>query len=264
MSLFGSIQMGGSTLQAMEIGLQVVGNNIANANTPGYVRQEAIFAPGPVQHQGHLILGTGVQVDSIVQKIDKFVQDRLIGAHGDRANAEAQEQVYRDMETLLNELSDTVDLSSAFTGFFNSVDEVLKDPGNAATRNLAVGKGIALTENINNLQSRVADLQSQLNDRVVADASEINDLAEQIRKLNVQISSTEGGNASASEAGGLRDKRQTAVDRLSELVGITVSEQASGGVSGAVRGGFLLFESPRAQGECGEVKHNGVQRAVSR
>src|ERR1700741_2622249 len=103
MSLFGSIQMGGSTLQAMQIGLQVVGNNIANANTPGYVRQEAVFAPAPVQRQGNLILGLGVRVDSIVQKIDKFVQDRLIGAHGDRANADTQAQVYRDLETLLNE-----------------------------------------------------------------------------------------------------------------------------------------------------------------
>src|SRR5690348_12618101 len=98
MSLFSSIQMGGSTLQAMQIGLQVVGNNIANANTPGYVRQEAVFVPSPVQRLGHLILGTGVQVDSIVQKIDRFVQDRLVGSHGDRANAEQQEQVYRDME----------------------------------------------------------------------------------------------------------------------------------------------------------------------
>ena len=44
MSLFGAIQMGGNTLQAMQIGLQVVGNNIANANTPGYVRQEAVCA----------------------------------------------------------------------------------------------------------------------------------------------------------------------------------------------------------------------------
>ncbi len=86
-----------------------------------------------------------------MQKIDKFVQERLVGARGDRANAEVQEQVYRELEMLLNELSDNVDLSSALTGFFNSVDEVLKDPGNAATRNLAVGKGIALTENINNL-----------------------------------------------------------------------------------------------------------------
>ena len=84
MGLFGSIQMGGGTLRAMQIGLHVVGNNIANANTPGYIRQEAIFVPGPVQKHGHLILGTGVLVDSIVQKLDRFVLDRLIGARGVR------------------------------------------------------------------------------------------------------------------------------------------------------------------------------------
>src|SRR6185295_13139905 len=120
MSLFGSIQMGSSTLRAMQIGLQVVGNNIANADTPGYVREEAVFAPAPVQRVGGLILGLGVEVDSIVQKLDRFVQQRLMGAQGDRANADTQAQVYRDLETLLNELSDSVDLSSALTGFFSS------------------------------------------------------------------------------------------------------------------------------------------------
>jgi flagellar hook-associated protein 1 FlgK len=247
MSLFGSIQMGGNTLQAMQIGLQVVGNNIANANTPGYVRQEAVYAPAGVQKQGNLILGLGVKVDSIIQKIDKFVQARLVGARGDRANAEVQEQVYRDLETLLNELSSTTDLSSSLTGFFNAVDEVLKDPGSVATRNLAIGKGIALTQDINNLFDRVTDVQLQLDQRVTAVADEINSLAEQIRVLNVQIASSEGGDASASEAGALRVRRQTAVDRLSEIVGIQVVEQPSGGVSVSVGGEFLVFEGQRRE-----------------
>ena len=47
MSLFGSIQMAGNTLQAMQIGLHVVGNNIANANTPGYIRERTIYTPAP-------------------------------------------------------------------------------------------------------------------------------------------------------------------------------------------------------------------------
>ncbi len=80
MSLFGSVQMAGNTLQAMQIGLQVVGNNISNANTPGYVRQQANFVPAGVQKQGGLILGLGVSVDSITQQVDKFVQARLVGA----------------------------------------------------------------------------------------------------------------------------------------------------------------------------------------
>ena len=61
MSLFGSIQMAGNTLQAMQIGLHVVGNNIANANTPGYVREADLHAgAGPEDWQSDL--GLGVEV----------------------------------------------------------------------------------------------------------------------------------------------------------------------------------------------------------
>ncbi len=247
MSLFGSIQMGGNTLRAMQIGLQVVGNNIANASTPGYVRQEAIYAPSPLQRQGNLILGTGVQVDGIVQKIDRFVQDRLVGARGDRASAEVQENTYHDLEILLNELAADGDLSSALTGFFNAVDEVMKDPGNLGTRNLAIGKGVELTANIGKLHLSVTGIQQELNKRVATDAVQINDLSEQIRQLNIQISSTEGGGSSSSAAGGLRVRRQELVDRLSEIVGIHVEEQTSGGLAISVGGEFLVFEGLRRQ-----------------
>jgi flagellar hook-associated protein 1 FlgK len=245
MSLFGAIQMGGNTLRAMQIGLHVVGNNIANANTPGYVRQETIYVPAPVQRLGGLILGTGVMVDSIVQKLDRFVQDRLVGARSDRASAEVQEDVYRDLEVLLNELSAETDLSGALTGFFNAVDEVLKDPGNVATRNLAVGKGAALAASINSLHGRAFSLQKEMDQRVISMADEINSLAEEIRLLNIKIASTEGGDSSGSEAAGLRVKRQTAVDRLSELVGVTVFEQPSGGLAVSIGGEFLVFEGQR-------------------
>ncbi|HMO84847.1 MAG TPA: flagellar basal body protein, partial [Lacipirellulaceae bacterium] len=88
MSLFGSIQMAGNTLQAMQIGLHVVGNNIANANTPGFIRERAVFATAPVMKKGDLTLGLGVQVAGIVQTLDRFAEERLRGAGGDRAWAE--------------------------------------------------------------------------------------------------------------------------------------------------------------------------------
>ena len=258
MSLFGAIQMGGNTLRAMQIGLQVVGNNIANANTPGYIRQEAIYGPAPVQRVGGLILGTGVTVDGIVQKLDQFVQERLIGARGDRANSELQEQVYGDLEVLLNELSEEVDLTSALTGFFNAIDEVMRDPGNVATRNLAVEKGNALAQNIVSLHNRAHGLQQELDRRVTAVADEINTLSEQIRLLNIQIASTEGGNTSSSEAAGLRVRRQAAVDRLSELVGITVNEQPSGGLAISIGGEFLVFEGQRREVSIGNSDTSGL------
>ena len=50
----------GNSLRANEIALQVVGQNIANANTPGYLREEIHLVPGPTQKLGGLLLGTGV------------------------------------------------------------------------------------------------------------------------------------------------------------------------------------------------------------
>ena len=247
----------------MQIGLHVVGNNIANANTPGFVRQEAVFVPAPVMRQGNLILGLGVMVDSIIQKVDQFVLDRLAGARSDRAGAEVQEETYRDLEVLLNELSADGDLSGALTGFFNAVDEVLKDPSNVATRNLAVGKGEALTENIASIYDRVAVLRNETNERVSAMVNEVNSLTEEIRRLNVQISSMEGGDTSGSAAGAFRVQRQEAVNKLSELIGIHVEEQPSGGLSVAVGGDFLVFEAQRRQVQLTTPSNeNGLANAI--
>jgi len=247
MSLFGSIQLGANTLQAMQIGLQVTGDNIANANTPGYIRQEVIFAPAPVQQKGQLILGLGVRVEGIVQKLDRFVQERLVVARGDRANLDVQEQAYREIEAAVNELSDA-DLSSSFTSFFNTLDEVLNND-TAATRNLAVLRGETLAGAFGNLNDRVFNLRREVNNRVISISNQINNLAEEVRRLNVQISSTEGGSTSGSDAGPLRVRRQQAIDGLSELVDIRVNEQPSGGVSVSIGGEFLVFN-----GQSREVK----------
>jgi flagellar hook-associated protein 1 FlgK len=225
------------------------------------VRQEAVYVPAGVQKVGNLILGLGVKVDSIIQQVDKFVQARLVGARADRANAEVQERVYRDMETLLNELSDKGDLSSSMTAFFNAIDQVLTTD-NTSTRNLAVSTGVTLAQQFNDLQSRALEIRRQLDERVVAAADEINSLAEQIRKLNVQISSSEGGGASPSDAGSLRTTRQIAVDRLSELIGIHVSEQPSGGLSIAVGGEFLVFEGQRREVGIGTSSVDGARTGI--
>jgi flagellar hook-associated protein 1 len=258
MSLFGSIQLGANTLQAMQIGLQVTGNNIANANTPGYVRQQTIYKPAPVQNIGGLVLGLGVQVDGIVQEIDKFVQDRLVGAKGDRAGADIQQKAYNEVETVVNALSGTTDLSTSLTTFINSIQGVLGDQNSAATRNLVINNGDALANNISNLSSRITSVQNEFNDRISASADEINTLTEQVRKLNVQIATVEGGGSSSSDAGGLRVQRQQAIDRLSEIAGITVTEQPSGADNIAVGGDFLVFEGQRRAVEVKQTNDGGT------
>lgn len=246
MSLFSSLQMAGNTLQAMQIGLHVVGNNIANANTPGYVRERAVFTPAPVQKLGNLTLGLGVQISGIVQNIDKFAEQRLRDAGGDRAGAELEEATYRDLEVLLNSLGES-NVSAKLTDFFNSISEINNSPENPATKNLAISAGEQLTQAINSLNREVNVLHDDLNTRVDQLAGEINTLTEEIRQLNLRIVNIEGGGASGSDAGGLRSQRGIALKRLAEIVDADITETDTGVTNVSINGQFLVFEATRRE-----------------
>jgi flagellar hook-associated protein 1 FlgK len=256
MSIFGSIQMAGNTLQAMEIGLHVVGNNIANANTPGYIRERVLYVPAPVQKLGNLTLGLGVEIAGIVQNIDSFIEDRLRGVAGDRASSEIQEKVYRDLESIIGELSDT-DVSTQLTNFFNSIEEVVDQPEEMSVRNLAVQAGKALATTINTLNRRVTTAYEEFGIEVNNLTTEINTLTEQVRKLNVQIVSLEGGNPTASQAGALRSQRGVALKRLAEIADVSVTENPVGAVNVTVGGELLVFEGTARQVKTDYATTNG-------
>ena len=261
MSLFGSLQLASNSLQASQIGLQVVGNNIANAGTEGYIREEVIYSPAPVQEQGGLVLGLGVQVDGIVQKVDVFLQERLRNSSSDRAGAEVQEDTYTDLEQILGELSDT-DLSSSFSNFFGSIQSVLDMPDDLSLRNLAVLSGKTLASDFNRFSTRVEDLHEQLDVRVNQISDEVNALTETIRKLNVQIVQMEGGGLSGSDAGGLRTERGNAVAKLAELMDVTVIEQQTGALTVSVKGEFLVTDGIRRDVYADDSNLNGRNASV--
>ncbi|MDA1055710.1 MAG: flagellar hook-associated protein FlgK [Planctomycetota bacterium] len=241
MSLLGSLQIASNALFASQIGLQVTGNNIANANTPGYVRQRAVFTPATTQLIGNLPLGLGVRVQGIIQQSDRFLSERLRGAISDLASTEAQEDVYVQLEALIGELTDT-DLSSSMSNFFNAIDDILNQPEDIAVRNLAVLQGQALADDFRRLGSRVVDIRGNVNSQIASSADDINRLLAQVAELNVNIVQTEGGSTSASDAVGLRDQREVALAELSKILKVRVVEQPNGSVSLFAGGDFLVFD----------------------
>ena len=122
MSLFSSIQIANNALIAAQLGLQVTSNNVANANTPGYIRQSLVLTPAPTQRYGGLLLGLGVSVAAVKQQTDRFLEERVRNANSDLSNSAAQEDTYVQLESLIGELSDT-DLSTSLSNFFNSIHE---------------------------------------------------------------------------------------------------------------------------------------------
>ncbi len=257
MSLYSSIRMANNTLRSNQIAMQVIGQNIANANTPGYIREEVVFSPAPTQKVGGLLLGMGVEVQAVVQKIDLFLEERLRWSVSDRAGAEVSEQTYSQLEGVISELGDT-DLSTSMNEFFSSISEILNQPENVSVRNLAVLKGVTLAQDISRMAQRVTEMRVDLNDRVYDMGERINNLTEEIKKLNVQIAETEGGDVSASDAVGLRDQRLLALENLARLIKVRIKEQPSGGVTVYTGGDFLVFDGIRREVEVVESSQTGI------
>ena len=261
MSLLGSLQIANNSLFAQQVGLQVVANNISNANTPGYIQQRAVFTPAPTQVVGGLALGLGVQVDSIIQNVDRFLQDRLRAANGDLENSVAQERAYLELEVMIGELSET-DLSTSLNNFFGAIHDIVNQPGDISVRRLAALEGSTLADDIRRLDGRVRAVRNNLNHEVVGAADDINRLTEEIAELNVQIVIVEAGDANSSDAVGLRDQRGVALEKLAGIVGIRSVEQSTGAVNVFAGGDFLVLGGERRAVEPSYAIENGTSLAT--
>ena len=136
MSLFSTIQMAGNALSVNTVALQVVGQNIANVNTEGYLREEVLLSPAPAQDFGNYSLGMGVEIQAVVQVVDEFIEGRLRGAVSDMSDSSVLSQTYGQLEKLIGETTD-IDLSTSLTDFFASISDVLNQPETVSVRHLA-------------------------------------------------------------------------------------------------------------------------------
>jgi flagellar hook-associated protein 1 FlgK len=239
MSLFSAVQGSANALRVAQLGLQVVGNNIANVNTPGYIRQELIQAPATGYKSGDLIIGQGVQAVGIQQKLDNFVVDRLRQTQSQLSYQEQLESTNTQIESLLNELSST-DFSSNLSRFANAFQDVANQPGSESVRVLAIQRGQELATQLRSLSGNVADIAARNRTDIGAAANDINRITESIAKLNQRIVEVEGGALSNSDAVGLRDERLKALDELSTFVDVSVSEEPTGAVTVFVGGDYLV------------------------
>ncbi|MBM4094672.1 MAG: flagellar hook-associated protein FlgK, partial [Planctomycetes bacterium] len=154
---------------------------------------------------------------------------------------EAQETTYVGLESAIGELTEN-DLSTALTRFFNSIGDVLNQPDSLAVRNMAVMQGGALTSEVRRLDTRVREMREATNDRMANAAEEANTLVAEIGKLNRRVMEAEQGGQLFSDAVGLRDKRDAALQDLARIIDIQVEEQASGAVNVFVNGDYLVFD----------------------
>lgn len=240
MSLNAALGIASRSLEIFSAGIQVAGQNIANANTPGYIREKLLLDPAQPYARGGLIHGTGVYATGIVQQIDLFLETRIHTANADLSASEARESIYLQLEEQVRELGDE-DLSTALNNFLGTINNLVNQPESVSTRQLAIQQGTQLANDISSLRLRIDELRKAQTVKVDQLIDEANSLIRQIDDLNPKISKMESSGLGGSEAGALRTLRYKAMSRLSEIVPVTFREREDGGVDVFTGSDYLIL-----------------------
>src|SRR6266446_4122875 len=117
-TLGGILFTGQQALLAHQTALQVTGQNIANANTPGYSRERAELVSAPSSFTN--ILRSGVNVEEITRAYDRFITAQINVASSNQQSTQTQADLLGQVESLVNDLNTpATGISGALNSLFN-------------------------------------------------------------------------------------------------------------------------------------------------
>ncbi|KRE76339.1 flagellar hook-associated protein FlgK [Arthrobacter sp. Soil763] len=242
MSTFGALNTAYRGLTAAQQGMNVAGQNIANAATEGYTRQRvqqsAIGAPAPgMFSNGIAQTGQGVSVDAIARLGSTVLDAGVRSAAAQAGYAGIRSTAFQGVEGILQEPGDN-GISAALQGFWSAWQGAANQPDDDGPKGLLLNAATSLTEKISSayqsLQGQWSSVRAQAADAVDV----VNAAASQVAAYNATIRSTLAAGGSANE---LIDARAKLTETISRLAGGTVREQADGTVDVHIGGNALVM-----------------------
>lgn len=222
MSDFYAMNIALTSLYAQRLGMETTGNNIANANTEGYSRQRVRMAsqgnPGATSMFSNVLRGGGgVDSQDILRIRDEFLLQRSYQEHGTQSSYTMADEVYGRVEQIISEPGDQ-GIQSLMNDFWAGWHDVMNTPDDLSARQQLIERSLTLTNAFNATTVKLDDLEIDLQSRMEAAVTEVNDKATQVGQLNesIRIATLSGTNAND-----LMDRRDGIVKELAEKLGVT-------------------------------------------
>jgi flagellar hook-associated protein 1 FlgK len=236
MDLLAILSTGAASLSAQRAAAAVASHNLQNANTPGYARQRAnLEAVVPADYVGGGFVGRGVRLASVTQARDRFLESQVPGSLGNASRSAAEADALEAVSAL--DPQSTGNLADALSGFYASLRGLSQDAGNPQLRQAAVSSARSLTLAFRRTAASLEQARTGLDAQIRGRAAEVNQLAHSVARLNGDV---RAARASGAEPNDLLDARQSALDRLAELVGAVPVADANGDVNVTLGGGASI------------------------
>jgi len=232
MSLTAALRTASSGLQVAQASLRTVSDNIANVNTPGYVRkavdQESLVVDGA---------GAGVTITGVRRVTDQYLQLASLTASSDAKRWDAVSQYLDNAQSLFGDPGNDGFFFNRLDKIFSAFSTVADDPSSTLLRGQAISSVQDFLTEADRINSQIVSLGDTVETRITAGVDRANHLLEQISILNADIkrASLVGADASGSE-----NIQSQLLDELSGLMNVRVAGRTGGGVDVRSTEGVLL------------------------
>jgi len=243
--------------------LDVISQNVANASNPDFSRQRAEVTSNNPLTIGTLTIGTGANVSEITRARDELLDVRFRQENQTFGRFDELNDVFSQIEGILNEPSEE-GIRGLLSDFDSAMQSLASDPENRGARRDLVGQAQNFTSVVRRINRQLQQIggegggggQNSADAKIDATVEQINNTAEEIASLNVEISTTQAGGGNPND---LLDQRNALVEELSEVADIRAFRD-----NGEFRvniGGFTLVQGNQTNGVSLERK-NGENKLI--
>lgn len=233
----GLIGIGLTGILGHQNALNTTGNNITNANTPGYSRQEVVFESQRGQRTGAGSIGQGVSIADIRRLANEYLVQQV---REDSTLTGEQQVLNSELSRLDNLLGgETTGLNNALNNFFNSLQNAAEDPASLPQRQLVLSEAQQVVNRFQALSQEFIQQRESIKTQMQQGVKDANALMKNIADLNLAISESPGL-AQGRMPNELLDQRDEKLRQLSELVSIRVTETEGSQVNVSLANGLSL------------------------
>ncbi|KQW68230.1 flagellar biosynthesis protein FlgK [Phenylobacterium sp. Root77] len=238
MSLTAMLKTASSGLNAAQMNLRVTSDNIANVNTPGYVRKQVDQAPLVVGGQG-----MGVDIQGVRRVTDQYLQLASLTASSDASRWDAFSQYLDNAQSLFGNPGKETFYFSRLDQIFNAFAAAADDPSSSLLRSQGISKVEDFLTETGRINAQINELGETVDARISSNVNRINDLLRQINQMNADISRAK---LTSGDASGSENIQSQLVDELSTLMNVQVAQRTNGGVTVRSAEGLLLAGDGKA------------------
>lgn len=221
--------IGATGVRAYQTALSVVGENISNASTPGYVRRDPTLKELSAGAGNYVLqINKGVQVGGVdapgvSRQWDSFraADVRVSTADASRTSTSV-DWLGRIEQTLSSN-----DIAGAMTKFFNAGQALAADPTGTAPRAAFLDSANGVATAVNGASASLDKISGDLADTAQLTVKQLNSLAASLATANAGLAKVASGSNAQAQ---LLDQRDQLLDQMSQLASISV-ETADNGVA---------------------------------